>query len=168
MRMIRNNTISEYSCNPIEVIDQVLEANKTMIKKNHVNVEFIYPAELKKYALIKANELADIIDNSVVNAVKSFKEKINCSIIIEVKWVAPKFRITIMNNGEEISIENKEKIFEKGFSTLSSSGFGLFNSRNILIKYGGRLILQSSTSQWTNFLIELNEGYINETSYSDN
>ena len=73
-----------------------------------------------------------------------------------------------MNNGEEISIENKEKIFEKGFSTLSSSGFGLFNSRNILIKYGGRLILQSSTSQWTNFLIELNEGYINETSYSDN
>lgn len=168
MRMIRNNTISEYSCNPIEVIDQVLEANKTMIKKNHVNVEFIYPAELKKYALIKANELADIIDNSVVNAVKSFKEKINCSIIIEVKWVAPKFRITIMNNGEEISIENREKIFEKGFSTLGGSGFGLYNSRNILIKYGGRLILQSSISQWTNFLIELNEGYINETSYSDN
>ena len=166
--LIRNNIISEYSCNPIVVIDQLLETNKSLIKENNVEVEFIYPSEINKKALIKANELADIIDNSITNAIRSFTNNTERTIIIEVKWLAPKFRIIILNNGIEIPAENRDKIFDKGFSTHGSSGIGLFNSRNILRKYGGRILLQKLDTNWTSFLIELNEGFLNETSYSNN
>ncbi len=168
IKLIRNNIISEYSCNSIEVIDRLLETNKSFLKENNVNVDFIFPSDLNKSALIKSNDLADIIDNSISNAVKSFKEPQNRTIVIEVKWVAPKIKINIMNNGEMIPKESWENIFEKGISIQGSSGLGLFNSRNTLEKYGGRIILVNSTNKWTSFLIELNEGFINEAAYSDN
>lgn len=168
IKEISGNILAEYSCQPIEVIDRLLEANKSVLKKNKISVEFVYKSDMKNHALIKANELADILDNLISNAVKALRNKINPMIVIEIIWLPPKFYITAINNGEKINREDFEIIFEKGYSRQGSSGMGLYYSRKILNKYGGRITLLSSDEQWTKFQIELNEGYKNETAYSNN
>ncbi len=112
--------------------------------------------------LIKSHQLGDILDNLFQNSIKFLKNSNTKKIRIELYKESPKIIIKFSNSGTKIEHDQWEKIFEQGYSGSKSTGLGLFSSREVLKKYGGRIFIQNSNSNETSFIIELNEGVINK------
>ncbi|MCF8241705.1 MAG: FG-GAP-like repeat-containing protein [Melioribacteraceae bacterium] len=150
---------TKFSCTPEEIINDVSnEFTDTFTKQN---IELIKSKSyIDKYrVLIRGFELADILDNAIQNAIDSFDKNSKNFIEITLYRSAPKILIDIRNNGNSIQKENWDKIFEAGYSEKQSTGFGLFNARKALSKYGGRIFVKNSSEEnGTTFTIELNEG----------
>lgn len=161
---LKRYVFARYSCNPNEVIRQVISSLSEEICSKNCSVLFNKMHNGEIYALVLGYELADIIENSLRNSLRSFRgtEKKN-RIEIMIFWKPPKVKIDITDNGCGIHPDNLERIFEQGFSGAESTGYGLYSARQILKKYGGRIFVKESF-QWqgSTFTIELNEGVNNE------
>jgi hypothetical protein len=163
---IRNKIVKEYSVLPEEVINSIVnpllidnEASKITITKTKSYAE-------KIWVLASNFELAEVIGNCIQNSIRAIELK-EGKIEIELEKITPKIIIAISDNGKGIPKELWDKIFESGFSQNSSSGIGLFQSREILNKYGGRIYVSESTAYFrTTINVELNEGIKNEANTS--
>ncbi|RJP60816.1 MAG: GHKL domain-containing protein [Ignavibacteriales bacterium] len=150
---------SQYSCDPYSVLSEITENYFELFEEKKIKLSIHKDINSEHSVLIKPYELADIIDNLISNAVRSFNHPSNKFISIIISRKAPKIIIEVINNGSIISKNDYEKIFEDGYSKTSSSGRGLFLSRKILEKYGGSIkLIHSSLKLGTSFLIELHEG----------
>ncbi len=118
------------------------------------------------------------IEVDVVNCIKGFKLKfspIEISIIIEnlidnaykagaglIRFVLSQddsrsVRITVRDNGEGIPVEVQpaERIFEKGVTTTTGSGLGLYHVRQLVESIQGSISLSETSSLGCEFLIRI-------------
>ncbi|MBS4014414.1 MAG: VCBS repeat-containing protein, partial [Bacteroidetes bacterium] len=150
-----------YSCNPVDVIKTTCDALKNLFDENKITLSRSNFLEVTKGVLIKNYELADIIDNCLQNSVKALASTEGKEVSIKVYSLAPKIYLDIADNGSGIEENEKEKIFESGYSKGKSTGHGLYSAREVLKKYGGRIFVKSSSKkEGTVFTIELNEGIL--------
>lgn len=95
-----------------------------------------------------------VLINIIKNAIESIDTKGNINIKINI--CKDNVKIIISNNGNPISKEIQEKIFEKGFSTKSTgSGLGLVICKKTLEEQSGQLKLIKSDETSTDFEITL-------------
>ncbi len=66
-------------------------------------------------------------------------------------------QLTFRDNGIGIRKENKNKIFEYGFTTTEGSGLGLTHIKELVEKIGGNIILNDNYNQGAEFLITFNK-----------
>lgn len=166
--LIKNKITREYSCNPEEVINLIIDSiNSILIEKNiSILKHKDYKEELS--VLISKSDLAKIIGDCLQNSIFALNNQPG-SIEISIKRFDPKLLIVIDDSGCGIPKSNWEKIFESGFSTKNSTGFGLYHSSETLKKYGGRIFVSESIPNTkTSITIELNKGVGNETNSSSN
>ena len=161
LKNIRISTYLLFSSNPTDVINNVIESFRVILDENK-----IYVSKAREYAtdipvLIKSYELGDIIDNLIQNSLRFMKDSKEKNIFIELYKESPKIILRFSNNGNVIPNDKWDIIFEQGYTESKSSGQGLFNAREILKKYGGRIYVEDSTIEKTTFKIELNEGVSN-------
>lgn len=102
----------------------------------------------------KPIEISIIIDNLIDNSIKA-----NASAI-EVTISKPQSNIlavVLKDNGVGLSsdISNPESIFEKGITTTSGSGLGLYNVRQLLQNINGTIELVESSYNGTTFEIRI-------------
>lgn len=110
-------------------------------------------------ALINGSSLANILDNCIGNSIKALTQTENKQLTIKILKDDPRIFIEITDNGCGIAEEIREKIFENGFSTTHSTGYGLFHARETLSKFGGRIYVKNSTPfRQTTMVIELQKG----------
>lgn len=118
------------------------------------------------------------IDVEAENNVKSFKLKfspIEISIILDnlidnaakagagfIKFIlsqddAHSVKILVKDNGEGVpdEIHPPERIFEKGVTTTTGSGLGLYHVRQLVESMQGSIILQSTSDSGSEFLIRI-------------
>ena len=160
---IRNKVIIEYSVLPEEVINTIINPLSIDNEANNITITKTKNYAEKIWVLISSFDLAEVITNCIQNSIRAI-ELNEGRIEINLEKITPKIRISISDNGKGIPGELWEKIFESGFSQNLSSGIGLFQSREILNKYGGRIYVSESAPYLrTKINIELNEGIKNET-----
>jgi two-component system sporulation sensor kinase A len=74
--------------------------------------------------------------------------------------------VKILDTGDGISPEHLSKIFELGFTTKSNGmGYGLWRSRAVIEKIGGKISVESVINHGTTFDIRLpamEEGFCND------
>ncbi len=91
-----------------------------------------------------AEELAFVVDNLVENAVRAMAGGRERRLVIDWKdgggWITLRFADT----GCGIVPDDWQRIFEAGQTTRKGGGLGLSRSREILRKYGGGLMVESS------------------------
>jgi signal transduction histidine kinase len=87
-------------------------------------------------------ELGMVLDNIVNNARKAKSSQVNFEFNSSGSGVL-EIIITDDGKGFDKEITDKERIFEKGFTTTRGSGLGLFHSRRQVEKMGGELVLPS-------------------------
>ena len=97
-------------------------------------------------------ELSMVIDNLVHNARKAGATTVNFSI----KKVGPKqIEISVTDDGNGINSYEKNRIFEKGFSTTDGSGLGLYHVKFIIEQMGGSISLNEKIEDGCQFIIRL-------------
>lgn len=88
----------------------------------------------------KPIELTIIIDNLINNAIKA---KAN-QLIIEFVLNNDKLEIIFKDNGIGIPEENMPKLFNMGFTTTTGSGLGLYHTKILIEKMGGRIFINNN------------------------
>lgn len=100
--------------------DRVIETHLEILFKNNYKKEYIKE--------IRPLELTNIIDIFISNSEKAKATKMEF-IFSRLK---NKLKIEVVDNGNGVSSENLDKIFDMGFTTTNGSGIGLFQARDLI------------------------------------
>ncbi len=148
-----------HSCYPHRIVENLRDELKNMASAKRINLKIISFLSGDDAVLMGAIALADILDNCVQNSVKAMAGNANKELIIKLIKGDLRIFIEVTDNGCGIPEEKQEQIFENGYSTTNSTGYGLFYAKNTLSKYGGRIYVKTSIpNQRTTFVIELQKG----------
>ncbi len=148
--------------------------NLDVINLQEKNVKLIIQESIKMYAnivkeknnkLILIDEMAGVEANAFVDEDKFLivinniiKNAHDCTsddeIIIKLSQINEKIKISFINHGETIAKENKEKIFEQGYTTKKDGwGIGLSVCKKLVGSQFGTLELVKSDEKETEFSI---------------
>ena len=156
---LKQNVFAEHSCNPDKVINQLNKELQQTLKNENVNLNIISFLSKGDVALIDTLDLTSVVDNCIQNSIKALKNEVEKGITIKLLKGDPRIFIEIIDNGCGIPEDKFQEIFENGYSTNNSSGFGLYYSKEALAKFGGRILLKESNAHLkTRFVIELQNG----------
>lgn len=101
--------------------------------------------------------LTRVITNIVKNGIQSIPHN-HKKVLVHLKDSNHTFLISIQDNGSGITEDNKDKVFEKKFTTKSSGmGLGLYMVKKIVEDYGGRIWFETKTEVGTTFFIEFSK-----------
>ena len=137
-----------------ESIETVLTLNTNKIKRG-VNV-------IRKYntvPLINAygDELGQIWNNLISNAVHAMNEKGNLTITID-NVDGNRVSVSISDEGCGIPEQHRERIFEPFYTTKNAgegTGMGLDIVKKLVDKHGGAISFTTETDKGTSFVVEL-------------
>jgi len=104
------------------------------------------------------DRLHQVFANLVSNAIKYTQS--GGAIRIRALASGDLVRVTVIDNGSGISVEDQARIFEKFYRTRSSSkidgtGLGLAIVKSIVEQHGGHVIVQSTPGQGSEFVVSL-------------
>tara|TARA_B110000263_G_C15016193_1_gene377369 strand:- start:134 stop:655 length:522 start_codon:yes stop_codon:yes gene_type:complete len=147
--------ISNYTLTQVEISEEILEDIEIIelldnLKKNfsHKNLLLkIQSNEKKIYLTINKNKFLQVLHNLLDNS-SSYIQDISI-ILIFIKVENNKCIIHFVDQGPGISLDYKDKIFERFYTDrisnkMSHSGLGLSISRNIIESSGGTIRLIKS------------------------
>lgn len=133
---------------------------------------FIITTDIKKlFASVDEDAFLKILSNLLVNAIKYAKSKVFITLRYDEKW--DYFIIDVQNDGDQISNEIKEKIFEPFFrgensEHKSGTGLGLPLARSLAEMHSGTLTLLNNDSELITFRLRLPIQQLNTVSLEDN
>ena len=95
-------------------------------------------------------------------ASKNFKGETRTRELIFGVFTKPgELLITVQDTGCGIPTENKDKIFEKGFSTKGSGrGVGMYHTKQLVESLGGTISFESEKDIGTSFIVTLKGSYV--------
>ena len=103
-------------------------------------------------ALARDDELREVLLNVMENARQAGASRIDVSVLPGTERV----EVTVRDDGDGVSPEDLDRIFEPRFSTRTSgSGLGLAISRNMVEGWGGRMYAERATDRGTVMHISL-------------
>ncbi|SHI86021.1 HAMP domain-containing protein [Mesonia phycicola] len=136
------------------------ELNVTKIVKlalDIFNESYIYfEAEAEEIlAKFDRTQLIRVVTNLVKNAIQASEEVENPKIEVAVKTDDSNVILQVKDNGQGISKENKDRIFEPKFTTKSSGmGLGLGIIKTIIEAYEGEINFISPEGEGTTFIVK--------------
>jgi two-component system NtrC family sensor kinase len=98
------------------------------------------------------NQIRQVLINLLNNAIHATDK--DGEITVRLQWTDTGASIDIIDSGTGIPKENLDRIFEAFFSTKApgkGTGLGLFVSRDIVEKFGGKLTVESQLGEGTCF-----------------
>lgn len=137
--------------------DTLIDVVKTVkyaveIFPDHI-IEFSTNAE-EVYYKIDNIYLTRVITNIVKNGIQSITHN-DKKVVVYLENFEDKFVISVQDNGSGIPEENRDKVFEKKFTTKSTGmGLGLYMVKKIVEDYGGKIWFESEIDNGTTFFIE--------------
>lgn len=152
-----------------DIIDKI--SNMFKIQLNQKNAKLIVDIS-GVYKTVKADitKISWVVVNLISNAIRYIKDDGNGIIEIKAREVNNEMLISIKDNGEGISTENQDKIFEKfvqlkdeNGQITGTSGLGLAICKEIVKEHCGRIWVDSTLGEGSTFYFTLKlGGAINE------
>ena len=159
LSLLKNEIFAGHSCYPSRILGNLREELEKLASNHNIELNIIHLLPGEEAALMDATALANILDNCIRNAIKAMENTAGRKLSIKFINADPRIIIEITDNGRGIPRAEQEKIFENGYSTGNSTGYGLFYAKETLKKYGGRIYIKSNVPQQrTTFVIELQKG----------
>ncbi|VAW30587.1 hypothetical protein MNBD_BACTEROID07-1476 [hydrothermal vent metagenome] len=159
LSLLKNMIFAGNSCYPSLILNNLREELENLTSSNNIDLKIINFLSGEDAVLMDATSLANILDNCIQNSRKAMAENPEKKMTIKFIKADPRIFIEITDNGKGIPEGEQEKIFENGYSSTHSTGYGLFYAKETLKKYGGRIYVKNSVPhQRTTFVIELQKG----------
>jgi len=130
-------------------VTEVVQIALDIFNKDYIE----YSVEEKEIlTLFDRTQLIRVITNLINNAIQAIPEDRSPIIKISVASTQRTIVINIEDNGNGISEQNKNKIFEPSFTTKSSGmGLGLSMIQSIMLAYNGSITFKTKENQGTIF-----------------
>jgi len=142
----------------VEVIEPIVKGLTSAILERDVAVTVDVPPELEW--TLDPELFRGVFSNLLNNALK-YGDK-SGKIRITAKDLGDRVRMEVWNSGPGIRREDQDKLFRK-FQRLQASrqssvrgtGLGLFITRTVVERHGGKIWVESTEGEWANFIMEL-------------
>lgn len=144
----------------LKVIASVMNGVKHMSTEKAVTVELVAPPEGLGLFVFDANKTALALQNLVDNAVKYTPAggKVTIGVTKEGSYV----HVTVHDTGIGVPQEQLNRLFTKFFRAenalhmqTSGSGLGLYIVKNIILRHGGKIDVQSKEGEGSTFSVVL-------------
>lgn len=144
--------------NPI--ISALILGKLSRAKELNIEVEISQICRLEKfYKGIQNETLVTILGNLLENSMEAISQsEISGEIFLRIEDVEEAIEIEVIDNGEGISEENMDKIFQRGFTTKGKErdgGVGLYLVKQSVDSLGGSMFVESQVSEGTSFFISI-------------
>jgi len=136
------------------IIQECIKTYSPILKEKNNKIIFIDEMpEITARAFVDEEKIAIVVNNIIKNAHDSTQ---NDEILIKLKHEYEKIKILFINHGEMINLENKEQIFDKGYTTKTDGwGVGLSVCKKFIGSQFGTLELEKSDEKETIFTLTL-------------
>lgn len=158
-----DNSISQVVLSKIDLIQligKLLETYKEQASKKQVIINY---ESSHQEVYIKGYEdyLSRIFDNLISNAIKFSPKNVNSNVFIKVKENGEYVRVSIQDEGQGLSEEDKKNLFKK-FQKLSarptngesSSGLGLAIVKSLTEQLQGKVWAEGEPKKGATFIVE--------------
>jgi len=143
-----------------ELVNEVLRRTGPLLKAHGVKVEFEHSGEHRVLAdpFGIENAFQCLVENAVLHNPKDLKE-----LKVSLKTVGGTVLLSVIDNGVEIGLDERDKIFERFYRgkqrssdrPVSGTGLGLYIAKTILNSHQGDLKLIKSSHEGTEFEMEI-------------
>lgn len=113
------------------------------MQKDNIDLILVFDKESKEEINFPFQTMLQIIHNLIINSIKALGKIESKKIYIEGYVEDKNFIVTVSDNGREIQDEEKEKMFEYGYSNTGGSGIGLFHAKYLCTDLNGDIDLFS-------------------------
>jgi len=139
------------------VLNDVLYSVTGMYNDDKQNEYLFLIPEYSITVYADKSQLIRVFTNIIQNAIQAIPTDRKGNISMLVSKVRDNFvRVSISDNGEGISKEKGEKLFQPYFTTKSSgTGLGLAMCKDIIEQFGGKIWYESTVNEGTTFHIDL-------------
>ena len=114
----------------VQYVEQVLTSPSKKIRVTFYNKNISFETKFTPL------EISMMLDNFVNNSRKAYAKR----VIIRFLVVEETLRMFVADDGKGMSNENRERVFERGFTTTDGSGIGLSHIRTVVEKMGGKVM----------------------------
>jgi signal transduction histidine kinase len=150
-----HNQFSRYSVN--KLVDESLDLGKDRIKLKGIKIDKQYEEVGDIYA--DAGSVKTAILNIILNAVEAM-EHTKGELKIKTSTDDDRVVLTISDNGQGMSSEILEKLFEPFYSSKPNGmGLGLTSAQNIIYNHKGTIDIESEIGKGTTFIIGFDKNY---------
>jgi PAS domain S-box-containing protein len=146
-------------CNGVELARSVVDAAQHYIPPN-IKLELKAPAKDVPRVAGDADKIRQVLTNLVENAVKYSPD--GGRVTVEVSVLAPHLRYAVRDDGLGVPPAEHRRIFEKFYRLdpnltrgVGGTGLGLFISRELVERMGGRIWVESSGAGGSAFVAEI-------------
>ena len=148
------------SNNLVELIRERMLQLAPLAYQKEIDFELQPPEKIPPVAM-DPEQISQVVDNLIGNAIKFASDKGRVNIRIETTSESSEVKVSIEDDGPGIEPENLEKIFDK-FRRIESrqdavygTGLGLSITKHILIAHEGSLWVESSPGAGSTFIFTL-------------
>ena len=136
------------------IIRDCIKTYSHILKEKNNKIIFIDEMpEITANAFLDEEKFAIVVNNIIKNANDSTQ---NDEVIVKLKLIGDKIKISFINHGEMIASDAKEKIFDKGYTTKQDGwGIGLSVCKRLVGSQFGELELEKSDENETIFTLTL-------------
>ena len=146
------------SYRPVEAT-AFLRTYATALHSRHAHLVHLSLPEQPCPLPLLQRELEEILDNLVRNAASVIPEGSELELWISVAELGESCELSVEDNGPGVPAEVIDRIFDEGFSTRGSTGFGLHRCRQLLSARGGSITCRKGTQRGgACFVIQLPAG----------
>jgi signal transduction histidine kinase len=158
----------ELEYQPLELSDwlpKVLRPWQEAARDKHLTWQIEIPPDLPEISADPIR-LASVVENLVSNAIKYTQSggRVSISAGVEIEGIY----IRVQDNGSGIAADEQQKVFEpfyrgnQGRRFKQGMGLGLSIARDLVIAHGGRITLESTPAQGSQFTVHLPTNKVNQ------
>ncbi len=143
-----------------KLINSICKTMKPAFKENKKNLKVEMDSPLSKL-FIDEDLFKQIMINLIRNSLDSIENFDDGTVTIKIKEKKDSISIMIIDNGEGISNESKEKIFTPFYTTKANgTGLGLTIVYKLVTAMGGKINWKNNKKRGVKFLLEFNKNIL--------
>ena len=155
LRFARKESSEKKPCDLNDIVRQAITTTNHFVKQHECEIELNLAEDLPPLT-VNVAEIEQVVVNMIRNAIQAGQAtRISLSTVKGVHFA----RIIVADNGQGISEENLDRIFDPFFTVgptpETGTGLGLSISHGIIQDHGGRIDVESELGRGTKFAILL-------------
>ena len=149
------NLLEDFRVSPEEILEDTIESCNGHLTDVTVDITGLQIQEDRQPSFYQKQQMVEAFGNLVRNAVEAMGVVDNPILTLISSQSGGQTILKIMDNGSGIQPDVAGKIFEKGFSTKGSDGFGMAHAKQVIENHGGSLELLPDIEEGAVFEVRL-------------